>query len=165
MMRHEKSHAKRRKRRRAFQTLEIIIILPICLIASIAAFEFGIAMVIQQAVTHASTVAAREAGKGADIDELVDVVDTVLATHNIEIGPNASIVLEDLNAVVPVDQRGTLACTPPATPLIGFDDVRVTVCVDMGAEPFLNVLWSYGIDFSGKTFTVSSLVKKEIPPP
>ncbi len=137
-------------------------VLPIVLGASLAAFEFGIAVLVEQAVTHAATVAAREAGKGADMDEVEDAVNTVLATHNIEIGDFASVVVEDLEATNPVDQRGTLPCSPPSAPSIGLYDVRVTVCVDLAAKPFLNALRTYGLDFTGKQFTVSALVRKEI---
>ncbi len=143
--------------------------LPILLIASIATIQFGIAMVVSQAVSHAATVGAREAGKmanmgapGVDMDELEMIVSKVLATHGLIIGPDASVVLEDPTAPIPVDQRGTLPCAPPSAPTVHPSEVRVTVCVDLSARPFLNCLTSFGIDFAGKRFSASSLVKKEV---
>ena len=153
---------RRGDRRRGVQTLEVIVVLPIVIITTFAVFQFGIAMVVEQAVTHAATVGAREAGKGADIDELVVVVEEVLFPHGITIGTDASVVLEDPMAPSPVEQRGTVTCDPPLAPTLGVDEVRVTVCVDLGASPFLNALTSYGINFAGKQFTVSSAVRKQI---
>ncbi len=143
--------------------------LPILLAVSIATIQFGIAMVVTQAVSHAATVGAREAAKmanmgapGVDMDEVEQVVSAVLATHALIIGPDASVVVEDPTAPVPIAQRGTFPCTPPATPAIHPTEVRVTVCVDLSARPFLNALTSIGIDFAGKRFQASSLAKKEV---
>jgi hypothetical protein len=147
-----------RRRRKGVYTLELIMVVPIILIATIAAFQFGLALVVKQSVVHAATVAAREAGKGADADELEVVVEEVLAAHGITIGSEASLVLETFGSS---EMRGTLACDPPMSPSLGVDDVRVTVCVDLGGSAFFNPLVAYGIDFTGKTFTASSLVKKE----
>ena len=152
----------RKPTRRGFQTVEVIVVLPIVLIATLAVFEYGIAMVVEQAITHAATVAAREAGKGATMDQIESDVNAVLAPHNLEVGEFVSFIVEDLEANEPVDQRGTLTCDAPTAPAIEIDDVRVTVCVDLSAQPFLNGLQAYGLDFAGKTFSVSALVRKEI---
>jgi len=144
-------------------------VLPILLIASLATIQFGIALVVSQAVTHAATVGAREAAKmadtggvGVDMDELVCVVESVLGTHGITIGTDASVVLEDPTGSNPIEQRGTLVCNPPSTPVPQSSEVRVTVCVDLGKKPFLNCLTVFGLDFSGRRFTASSLLRKEI---
>lgn len=149
--------------RRGMQTLEVVLILPLLLLMSIAIFQFGIMMLVQQAVTHASTVAAREAGKGADIDELVEVINRVLSPHGIVIGTDASVRLEDSEIVIPVEdqQRGDLQCDSPSSPVLGPYEVRVTVCVDLTTKPMLNALRSYGVDFSCKRFQISSMVRKE----
>ena len=167
--RHGKSSVFRgRRRRKGSQTLEVVFVLPILLLASIATIQFGVAMVVAQAVSHAATVGAREAGKmadtvapGVDMDELEKVIEAVLAPHGITIGAHASFVLEDPTAAVPVDQRGTLPCGHPTTPTVHPSEVRVTVCVDLSKRPFLNCLKSVGVDFTGKRFSATSLVKKE----
>lgn len=153
----------RSERRRGMQTLEVVLILPLLLLMTIAIFQFGIMMLVQQAVTQASTVAAREAGKGADIDELVEVINRVLSPHGIVIGVDASVRLEDSEIVIPPadQQRGDLQCDSPSSPLLGPHEVRVTVCVDLTTKPMLNALRSYGVDFRCKRFQISSIVRKE----
>jgi hypothetical protein len=39
--------------------------------------------------------------------------------------------------------------------------VRVTLCVSLTAHPILNILQVYGVDFTGKTFTVSAVATRE----
>lgn len=139
-------------------TLESIVVLFVLIIATLGAFQFGLALVVKQAVSHAATVAAREAAKGADADELATIVERVLEGHRIEIGEHATLVLEQ---GLTVQSRGQLPCTPPAEPLLDGDEVRVTVCVSLAAPPFLNLLRTYGIDLEGRTFTISSVATIE----
>ncbi len=151
-------------RRRGATTLESILVLLVLLVATLAALQLGLALVVKQAVSHAATLAAREAAKGADADELVVVVEQVLAGHCIWIGEEATLIREEGD--LPVDVRGTLARTSPANlPLDALpleeDEVRVTLCVSLAGPPFLNILKNYGLDFQGRTFTVSSLATHE----
>ena len=141
--------------------MELLFVLPVLLLTFLAAFQFGVTMLIEQAVTHAATVGAREAGKGGDIDDVVCVVETIMSVHDIRIGPCASVVLEDPTAATPVEQRGAFSCTPPASPALSENEVRVTVCVDLTKKPFLNALRPFGIAACGSRFVVSSVVKKE----
>src|SRR4030095_13923712 len=87
----------RRHKRRGFQAAELIMVLLVLILATFVSLQFGIALIVKQAVAEASTVAAREAAKvnPADPDELVTIINTVLAGHQITIGPNASFVLEN----------------------------------------------------------------------
>lgn len=147
--------------RRGVSTIESILVLVILIIASMAAVQFGLALIVRQAITHAATVAAREAAKGADADELVEVVETVLAGHQITIGDHATLVFENGPDPLDVEVRGTLPCQPPAAPTIDGDENRVTLCVSLGAPPFLNILKCYGIDFCGRHFESSSVATDE----
>lgn len=151
-----------RTRRRGVSTFESILVLVVLIIASFAAFQFGLALIVKQTVSHAATVAAREAAKGADADELICVVNRLFQEYRMQIGPDVSLILEDPAAVIPIEERGNSAlCDPPATPLIDADEVRVTVCVSLTAGPFVNILKFYGIDFAGRTFEISSVATKE----
>ncbi len=153
----------RTARRRGVSTFESILVLVVLIIASFAAFQFGLALIVKQTVSHAATVAAREAAKQspADADELVCVVNRILQEYRLQIGPDVSLVLEDPTALVPIDQRGSLTCVPPATPVLDGDEVRVTVCVSLTGGPFVNILKFYGIDYTGRTFVISSVAAKE----
>lgn len=151
------------RRRRGGLTLEFLLIFLILVVAVFASFQFGIAMVIRQAISHSATVAAREAGKFADADELVEVVNQILCVHQLAVGDDVSVILEDPeNLDEPVAIRGNVACDPPPEPLLVEHAVRVTVCVRLDSAPFYNALSCYGIDFSGKHFQFSSVVLKEV---
>jgi hypothetical protein len=156
----------RRHKRRGFQAAELIMVLLVLILATFVSLQFGIALIVKQAVAEASTVAAREAAKvnPADPDELVTIINTVLAGHQITIGPNASFVLENPAPVLNggmLPTRGTLPCDPPTTPALSFDEVRVTVCVSLTSHPILNILQMYGIDYTGKKFMISSVATRE----
>ena len=151
----------RAARRRGVSTFESILVLVVLIIASFAAFQFGLALIVKQTVSHAATVSAREAAKAATADELVCVVNRLFQEYRMQIGPDVSLVLEDPTAAIPIEQRGTLPCVPPATPVLDNDEVRVTVCVSLTAGPFVNILKFYGIDYTGRTFEISSVATKE----
>lgn len=147
-----------RRQRRAVSAIELILVLVVLILATFVSLQFGIALIVKQAVAHAATVAAREAAKGADVAELETVIETVLAGHQITIGPDASFILEDPG---PQPQQGSLPCTPPASPSLDGDEVRVTLCVSLTAHPILNILQVYGIDFTGRDFHISSVATRE----
>jgi hypothetical protein len=151
---------RRTTRRRGFSAIELVLVLFVLVIATFVSLQFGIALIVKQAVAHAATVAAREAAKAnpADLDELQCIVERVLEGHKIAIGPKASFVLENPE---PQPQRGTLPCEPPLASEIDGDEVRLTLCVSLTAHPILNILQVYGIDFTGRTFTVSAVATRE----
>jgi hypothetical protein len=151
---------RRRANRRGVYTIELIVVMIVLILATFVSFQFGIALIVKQAVAHASTVAAREAAKAnpADLEELEETIETVLAGHGITIGADASFVLENPE---PQLQQGSLPCAPPLAPLLSGDEVRVTLCVSLTAHPILNILEAYGIDFTGKTFSISSVATRE----
>jgi hypothetical protein len=156
----------RRQQPRGFSAIELITVLVVLILATFVSLQFGIALIVKQAVAEASTVAAREAAKvnPADPDERTAIINRVLAGHQIMIGSNASFVLENpapvLNAGT-LPTRGTLPCMPPAMPLLNGDEVRVTVCVSLTAHPILNILQMYGIDYTGRKFSISSVATRE----
>lgn len=151
--------------RRGVLTLEAVLVLSILIVVTVAVFQFAIVMLIEQGITHAVTVAAREAGKGADIDATVESVDAVLGIHGLRIGPGASLVLEDPLATPSVLVRGETACQPPSQPPIPSGYIRATLCVNLGQRPFLNALRTVCLDFSERTFTVSAVARREFTGP
>lgn len=135
-------------------------VLVVLILATLVSFQFGIALIIKQAVAQAATVAAREAAKvnPATLPELQADINKVLAGHQIVIGPQASFVLENPS---PQPQVGSLPCMPPTLPVLDSDEVRVTICVSLTVHPILNIFQHYGIDFTGKTFTISAVATRE----
>ena len=87
------------KARRGLLTLEMLFVLPFVLLLFVAALQYGRALVIHSAMTQAATVAAREAGKGADVEDIARAANCILASHGIEIngvaGSGLKIVLHD----------------------------------------------------------------------
>ena len=185
---------RRRPRRRfpdASVTLEFILILPFLVVMLLAVAQFTVALLVRNAVSHAATVGAREAGKGEGIEEVARAVDAVLAgAHGIEVATVAiaagyppltasvtpvpdsrvRILLEvgqpDPQGRDAVDSFGveSLACAPPDAPVIQPDEVRVTVCIDLSRRPMYNWLFRFNpayVDFGNRRVQVSSLGKKE----
>lgn len=146
-------------------TLEAVLVLSILILVTLAVFQFAITMLIEQTITHAVTVAAREAGKGADIDTTVESVNAVLQLHGLAIGPGATLILEDPLAIPPVSARGSLDCQPPTQPIVSPGYIRTTLCVSLGQRPFLKLLKTFCLDFSGKIFTVSAVARREFTGP
>ena len=139
-------------------TVELIMVLFVLILATFVSFQFAFALIVKQAVAHAATVAAREAAKGADEADLTEDIETILSGLGITIGPDASFILED---PTPGTLQGSLPCTTPASPLIDGDEVRVTICVSLTVDPILNILEPYGIDYTGKTFSISAVATRE----
>jgi hypothetical protein len=143
-----------------------VLVLVVLILATFVSIQFGIALIVKQTVAQAATVAAREAAKGATPQELECVIERVLAGHQITLGSQASYLLERPAPVInpltlALPTGGTLACPPPATPAVMGNDVRVTVCVSLTAHPILNILEMYGVDFTGRTFTISAVAQRE----
>jgi hypothetical protein len=151
---------RRRSRRRGVSTIELVAVLVVLILATFVSLQFGIALIVKQAVAHAATVAAREAAKAnpADREELQVCIERVLAPHRIKMGKHASFVIENPS---PQPRVGQLPCQPPAEPALDSDEVRVTVCVSLTAHPILNILADYGIDFTGKSFRISATAARE----
>ena len=164
--------------RRGSVTLEFILVAPILIILTWAVFQYGVLLLVHQAVTHAATVAAREAGKGEPIDVIGRVVDHVLVVHCLDIAddngdpiPNSGIRVlletgDPLGGPPIVDSFGdvNVVCEAPDGPPVQPDEVRVTVCLDISKSPICNFLFQFGLvelTLEGKRLEISSLVKKE----
>lgn len=146
-------------RRRGSITIEAIVAIPVLVIATFAAFQFAGAIAIEQAVSYAATVGARESGKFSTDAEIQTTVQNALAPYSIVAGPNCSIVIERFGSTT--SQIGTFAVTPPPTPVLVTNETRVTVGVSLSVAPLNNLLGSFGLDFSTRSFQASSLTRFE----
>lgn len=144
------------RRRSGVETLQLIIALPLLLIVLFAAFQYGVLVLVQGTVTHAATVGAREAGKGVSTPVLVNVVNDVLSLNGITVPADATLIVE--RPGMPTDTVGP-PCPPPVAPVLGPDDVRVTICLDLTTPPLLNCLKAFDpvLDFTGKRFEISAV--------
>ncbi len=162
--------------RNASVTLEFILVLPFLVVTLFAIAQFSVALIIRQAVTHAATVGAREAGKYEDIEEVARAVDAVLeGAHNIDVAivtttatppwPSTDTVTAVANSAVRIvlevgqpDAAGrnltpyyfgdtNVTCNPPTSPVVQSDEVRVTVCIDLETCPMCNWLYSFSPEY------------------
>ncbi len=166
-------------------TLEFLLVFPILVIAAFATIEFGILLLVQQAVTSASIEGARKAAQiGADADDVGQVVQDFLGTHEILFNTTAAgsgAAFGDARVIIefgPVDIDDRLAQSLqtyergntdiPHVPIgapPGLNQVRVTVCTwvtDLaGVRPVPDWLVTFGFSIDGRVFQLRSLANLE----
>ena len=170
--------ANKRRSRRGVITLEFILVLPIIVLITWGTFQFAILFLVQNTLTHATTVAAREAGKHEPVGEVATVVDKILeGTHCIDIADRHGNPVRDSGVRI-IQEVGTrherpivtsfgdpdLTCRPPEFPRIRHDEVRVTICMDLTRSPLCNYLFHFGVDeltWEDKRLEISAITKKE----
>lgn len=162
------------QRRRGVVVLEFLLAFPILFITTLAIFEFGILVLVQQTLTAAATEGAREAAKiGASTNETATVVDEILSVHQIAFDPTATNATDGARLIIeygpPLSttaERGntSIPCSPIG-PAPGTDEVRVTLCVTAtdatGCQPVPDWLSSFGFSLSGCEFEISSRANVE----
>ncbi len=151
-----------RKRRRGTIGFEFFLVFPILFFGTLAVFQFGITMLLEQAVVTAATEGAREAAKGAPLAEVRSVVESILGVHNIEIAEGSGARI-DIAAGCSTQTTGDTDVVCTATGCTMIDEVRVTVCVNLsdGVSPVPDWLAMTGFSLEGKTLQASSLATRE----
>ena len=155
-----------KKSRRGAVVLELILALPVLIIATVAVLEFGIIVLVQQAIVTAATEGVREAARGSSPNAVAAVVDRFLTVHNfagstagtpdarvdVEVGPASSTVGD-----------ATIPCTPTGPAALNTYETRVTVCVRVtdGDRPVPDWLSYFGFSLTGKTYQISALATLE----
>lgn len=161
----------RTSKRKGVELLELILVMPILFIATLAVFEFGILLLYQEAVTSAAAEGAREAAKTSNDSEVAFVVQSFLAIHNVIFdttmisngGGNAYVLVERGLAV---GERGSLvyAATPNGPNTLNPNEIRVTVSTPMviaNDKPVPNWLRFFGFDLATSRMKISSLTLAE----
>jgi Flp pilus assembly protein TadG len=153
-------------KRRGIETLEAIVALPILLIATLASLEFGILFLVYAAITSAATEGAREAAKGANISEVVAVVEEMLSPYNLTVTSDGDVVVRRQDNfdddTLPNPNNTGITCTPEG-PSPNSLEVKVTVCVDVsdGNAPVPDWLGTFGLSLADRVITISSLAHVE----
>ncbi len=158
----------RRPTRRGVQILEFILALPILVIVTMAALQFGSLAVVQHTVSHAANEAAREAAKlspGTTPQQRADyaatVANAILAMHNVAIDPDNRLVLQDGDDPGNDGEVGDPTLPFSATPAPDLGQIRVIVVIELVNTPVLNVLASFGLDWSDTRYEVSAIAWKQ----
>ena len=159
-------------RRRAASTLQVIVALPVLLLITVAIFQFGFLMIVQQTMTTAATEAARAAAReplatDANAAALV-AANRVLQVHNLQIDPTSLDTTSDTKLILEFGPGTTittgdpdLTCAAPSSPVLMAQDVRATVCLDLTTAPLLNALSAFGLDFAGDRMEISAQASME----
>jgi Flp pilus assembly protein TadG len=165
-------------RRAGIETLELILVTPIVVILLVATLQFGSVHLVQEAIKHAATVGAREAAKGAPIEEVAVSIDAVLEPHGIDVATKTisgstitytphtgtRVFIEYGPGSVQVEDFGDSSFgSHPTSPSLATPEVRVTVNVKLDQAPIINVgaLSSLGFIFQGDRFQESSVARLE----
>ena len=139
-------------------TLELILVLPIFVIALMAMVQFGLLFSHQQRLEMASRVGAKVASETTLPDiatdpiptEILDAINRELSNSNITVG---RVILQHNVGIDPPNTwtSGTLNCPAPTTPPLPTSRqyVRVTVCAET-TQLAPNLLKTYGFDLSGR---------------
>lgn len=157
--------ALRGKQRRRGQAFEVVLAIPILLLATLATIEIGILFLVQQTVTTAAGDGVREAAKvGATTSSIVSEVERDLAVNNVK-APDYFIRIEYGVAPPTNVGDGSLLLSPPAGPAsLSSTQVRVTVCVrptNAHNQPVPNWLSTLGCTLQNWAFEVSALAYLE----
>lgn len=185
-MRFSRQNKRRRVRRAGVETLELILVTPIVVILLVAILQFGSVHIVQEAITHSTTVGAREAAKGAPIEQVAGSIQAVLEPHGIEFAnpvpdtdgsttytaiPNSGVRViieygpEGLDKVVEYfgDPSVGDMLTSPADPELAAPEVRVTVRVKLDKTPIFSpaTLNRFGFTFPGDRYEVRAIARLE----
>ena len=150
-------------------TLELILTLPIWLIALLTIIEFGQILANLQQLSLASRVGAEEASQTYPLPTAGSVPSNVLTAIDQQlfsagIAPRCKVILEHNLAPGPTTLvSGDCDCSPPDTPLpVHREYVRVTVCAELTAlTP--NLLGIFGFDVEDCMVQQSTTFRHEIP--
>lgn len=149
-----------RRARRGIQVLEVLLLFPVLLIATLSFFVLGPTITIRQNVQHSAEEAARELSKktGTQTTSIIvtDVVNEVLSVHGLNVTtPGVRVDVweyDDVGNVIDPTPLGDLTVPAPTTPA-GFDDpdqVIVQVTVEVDSTPIPNILSMMKFDISGR---------------
>lgn len=161
----------RSSRRKGVEYLELILVMPILFIATLAVFEFGVLLLYEEAVTAATVEGAREAAKTTDDTAVAGIIQQFLAIHKVIFdtttisngGGSAYVLIE---RGLTKGERGNLnyAANGTGPNPLSSNEVRVTVSTPMvvaNDQPVPNWLRYFGLDLGTSRMRVSSLTLSE----
>jgi len=163
-------------KRRGLEYLELVLVMPVLFLATIAIFQFGIMMLYHTAVTSAAVEAAREYAKpGATATKVANYIQNFLQIHQVQfdtttttVGTGDVYVLFEFsdNVTTTTEERGnsdlTVQSVGPQT--FSANEVRVTInskLVSANDRPVPNWLKYVGLDLSARQLRVTSSTLRE----
>jgi len=163
-----KRHCKAEYKRRGFQAVELLFVLPVMALLLVAAVQFGRTMTIRSSIMHAAILAAREAAKGSDVADVAEAVNCVLAAHGLAItdrpGSGTKLVLQE--ECKPAAQYGDPNMGGTISAAVRRDEILATVWVKPSAKRvdgrrlFASACDVLGLVSGGTQLTASALAKR-----
>jgi TadE-like protein len=119
--------------RRGISSLQVIFILPILILFTIAVVQYGAWLVTKQTIAASCAKAARTAARGGELRDVKRTVAKVLATNKMGVSDNGDVAIVVERYGKPSETAGNpqvtcRRCGPEVQP----GEVRVTVCVRRG---------------------------------
>lgn len=154
--------------RRGAVLLEGVLVIPLLVIVVMAAFEFGICMIVEQAIVAAVVEGAREAAKvpttigavdGVRVIDAVEAVEaSILSTHGIGLS-DVQIIVEDSSGLL--DSGPAVGTVPGITGITDSAEVRVTVRVEIVKTRIPDLLATFGLKLTSRHFDVCSISRRD----
>ncbi|GAB4151983.1 MAG: hypothetical protein Tsb009_27640 [Planctomycetaceae bacterium] len=149
-------------KRRGAISLQVILLIPLLLIATISVVQYGMQVVARQTVQAAATAGARTAARGNKSEDVTKAIAHVLAADKIPVHQNGQVVIvqEHFGKEPIITGNISIPCKPNG-PNLREGEVRVTVCVlagSKGSSRIPNWLGALGRPLSPKHIQASSLV-------
>ena len=161
----------RTSKRKGIEYLELILVMPVLFVATLAIFEFGILVLYQGTVTSAAVEGAREAAKSTDDTEVAKIIQKFLAVNQVifdtaTISNGGGYAYVRIERGATVGERGNLNyfASPYGPNPLTASEVRVTISTPLVAandQPVPNWLSNFGLDLSASKIQVSSLTLAE----
>jgi len=153
------------RRRSGVTSLQVVFLLPLLILFTIAIVQFGILLVAKQTLVAASTKGVRTAARGGELKDVQRTVARVLGTNRMDISRDGDVVilLEQHGHRPQVAGNQNIECRPQG-PELRRGEVRVTVCLRQGGRAgrhLPNWLGSVGLHLSPSHLRCSSLAVAE----
>lgn len=146
-----------RRGRRGIQVLEVVLLLPVLIIATFSFFVLGPTITVSQTTQNAAEEIAREVAKktGTQTTEEIttEVLNQILSVHGLSLAtPGVLVVVEEFEQIG-VWGDTSVSSVPVTSSVTDEDQVVVTLFITTDAAPIPNVLSQMKFDISGRTIT------------
>jgi Flp pilus assembly protein TadG len=132
-----------------------LLVFPILLIAALGAFQFAESIALKQAVVSAAEEGAREAAKGAEPEQVADVVQTMLGPYRLAVSPTSGVRVDvERGNQSPATTLGDSTLPAPSPSLAGSllaNEFRVTVQASGAAVGIPDLLSGLGVSLADRT--------------
>lgn len=164
----KRPHRNANNTRRGLLALELLFAVPVLALVLLTALQCGKVMMVRCGVVQAATVAAREAGKGAGIEEVAQAVNCILAAHGIAVTdrPGSGTKVAVRSGRGTVKQYGDPRMVVLPAPATGGDETVATVWIEFdakrtdGRKLLASSCGVLDLAFGEGRLSASSLVKK-----